>query len=266
MISPSSDAEASKVVLLTGASRGIGLATAHHLLQQPASHRLILLARSECPLRNLEAQYGSSRIAVIAGDLSTNAPALAAKAIEVARTRFDNRLDGLILNHGVLAPVARIAEVEIDSWRRAWETNFFSCVALVQAALPLLRESVTGCILLTSSGAAVGSYTGWGAYGAAKAAVNHLARTLGVEEKGVVTLAIRPGVVDTEMQREIRERHHEYMDAKDVEKFRGLKERGGLLRPEQPGHVMARLVVRPPKELSGNFVDWNSEDLREYQS
>jgi len=265
MEATTSTAGEGKVIVLTGASRGIGLAIAHYLLQQPASHSLILLARSESPLHDLESQYGPSRIAVIPGDLSTNALTLASQAIEIARKRFDNRLDGLIINHGVLAPVTRIADAELHAWREAWETNFFSYLALVQASLPLLRESGTGCILFTSSGAAVGAYTGWGAYGAAKAAVNHLAQTLGVEEKRIVTLAVRPGVVDTEMQREIREQHHEYMEGKDVEKFRGLKEKGGLLKPEQPGHVMARVVVRPPKGLSGRFVEWNSEELNDYQ-
>ena len=58
---------------------------------------------------------------------------------------------------------------------------------------------------MVSSGAAVNAYTGWGMYGAAKAAMNHLALTLSTEEPDVTTMAIRPGVVDTEMQREIRE-------------------------------------------------------------
>lgn len=77
--------------------------------------------------------------------------------------------------------------------------------------------------------------------------------TLAVEEPDITTTSIRPGVVDTEMQRELREVHHTAMDKKDAEKFATLKSGGKLLRPEQPGHVLAKLAIDTPKELSGKF-------------
>lgn len=107
---------------------------------------------------------------------------------------------------------------------------------------------------MISSGAAVNVYATWGAYGASKAAINHLAMTLAGEEPAVTTISIRPGVVDTEMQQEIREKHHKIMDEKDAKRFLGLKEEGKLLRPEQPGNVVARLAVEGNAEgLSGKF-------------
>lgn len=69
----------------------------------------------------------------------------------------------------------------------------------------------------------------------------------------MVSLAIRPGVVDTDMQAEVRG-NSGGMDIKDAEKFRGLFESGKLLRPEQPGHVIARLALGAEKELSGKFL------------
>lgn len=119
--------------------------------------------------------------------------------------------------------------------------------------------------MLCSSGAAVGAYATWGAYGASKAALNHLALTLSVEEPDVTTVSIRPGVVDTDMQVSIREAHHKAMDEKDAAKFRELKETGGLLRPDQPGNVMAKLALDAPKELSGQFMSWNDEKLASFQ-
>lgn len=89
--------------------------------------------------------------------------------------------------------------------------------------------------------------------------------TLAVEEPDVTTISIRPGVVDTEMQREIREVHAEAMSEKDREKFSGLKRDGGLLRPEQPGRVIGKLAVRAGRELSGKFLSWNDESLKEFQ-
>lgn len=122
----------------------------------------------------------------------------------------------------------------------------------IKAALPSLRKT-KGNIVLVSSGAAVGAYATWGAYGASKAVLNHVATTLAVEEPDVTTTSIRPGVVDTDMQRELREVHHTIMDKKDAEKFATLKSGGKLLTPEQPGHVLAKLAIDSPKELSGKF-------------
>lgn len=218
------------------------------------------MARSEQPLRELEKQY-EGQVAVVTGDAADFA--VGEKAVDVATKQFQ-RLDGLIVNHGVLDPVKRVKDSSAEAWRAAFDVNFFSAVAMAQAALPELRKT-KGCILFTSSGAATGAYPTWGAYGSAKAAMNHLAMTLGVEEKDVATLSIRPGVVDTEMQRELRENHHTVMDEQDAARFADLKKTGGLLKPEQPGHVMAKLVIEPPRELSGKFLSWNAEELKAFQ-
>lgn len=247
-----------KTIILTGASRGIGLAIAHHLLQR--SHQVVAIARSEAPLRELEKQY-PKQVAVLTGDLSDFQ--LGDKAVDLARQRF-SRLDGVIVNHGVLDPVKRLADCTAEEWKAAYDINFFSAVAIAKAALSLLRES-KGTILFTSSGAASNAYPTWGAYGSSKAALNHLAMTIANEEKDITSIAVRPGVVDTEMQKDIREKHSTSMDATDAAKFKELKQTGGLLRPEQPGHVIAKLVLEAPKSLSGKFLTWNADELAAYQ-
>lgn len=92
-------------------------------------------------------------------------------------------------------------------------------------------------------------------YGATKAAMNHLAMTLAAEEPDVTSISIRPGMVDTEMQREIRDEHkanlHPTMYAKFDEAYKG----GKLLRPEQPGHVMAKLALGAPQSLNGRYME-----------
>lgn len=95
--------------------------------------------------------------------------------------------------------------------------------------------------------------------------MNHLAGTLATEEKDVTTVSIRPGVVDTDMQVSIREKHSGNMDETDAAKFHELKTTGGLLKPEQPGHVMAKLALDAPKELSGQFLSWNDGSLGAFQ-
>jgi NAD(P)-dependent dehydrogenase (short-subunit alcohol dehydrogenase family) len=84
--------------------------------------------------------------------------------------------------------------------------------------------------------------------------MNQLAAQLACEEPQLTALSIRPGVVDTDMQKELRDIHHSKMAEKDVEKFQSLHKSKKLLRPEQPGNVMAKLVLDPPKNLSGQYL------------
>lgn len=75
-----------------------------------------------------------------------------------------------------------------------------------------------------------------------------------MEENDITTVSIAPGVVDTDMQKELRDTHISLMDEKDQHKFSSLHKDGQLLKPEQPGNVMARLVIDSPKELSGKYL------------
>ncbi|MCJ1297839.1 hypothetical protein MMC08_000627 [Hypocenomyce scalaris] len=250
----------SKTIIVTGASRGIGLAIAQFLLRAPQSHNVVILARSKALLEELRAQY-PKQVRVLSGDLADFS--MGKKAADLAVKEF-GQIDGLIVNHGMLPRTARVDDSEPEEWRQCFDINFFSVVAFVKAALPALRKT-NGCILFTSSGAARSAPGGWGAYGSSKAAMNHLAQTLGVEEPDVTTISIRPGIVDTEMQRDVREVHVAALREQDAAKFLTLHKEGRLLKPEQPGHVMAKLVLQAPRGLSGQFLEWNGKELAAFQ-
>lgn len=167
--------------------------------------------------------------------------------------------------HGVrMAFSIRCQLLQLDLIRKCLPPTSFdfhdlNCDNLqIQPALPALRKS-RGTIILTSSGAAASAYSTWGAYGSSKAAMNHLALTLAVEEPTITTLSIRPGVVDTDMQALIRTKES-IMDAKDMEKFKGLFAGGKLVKAEDVGGVMARISVGlggeegKGSELNGKFL------------
>lgn len=250
----------SKVILVTGASRGVGHAIAKFLINAPSQHKVILASRSAGPLQKLQ-EIAPDRVGYSAGDLSD--PKCIKASIDLAVSKF-GRLDGLILNHGTLGQVKKIADLEVQDWEDCYRTNLFSCAIAAKYAIPELRKT-KGRIVITSSGAASKAYQGWGIYGSTKAAVNHLALTLKTEEPDITTVAIRPGVVDTEMQREIREVHKDIMTAEDVKKFSSAFTDGKLVKPEQCGHVIAELAYRAPSELSGEFLSWDDEKLSDYQ-
>lgn len=104
---------------------GIGLAIAHYLLEQ--SCRVVTVARSRQPMDNLSKQY-PGQVEVLAGDLSDLS--LGQKAADLAKSKW-NRLDGVIVNHGILDPVKRVANVEAEEWRNLFDVNVFSAIALV---------------------------------------------------------------------------------------------------------------------------------------
>ncbi|KAJ5999362.1 Short-chain dehydrogenase/reductase SDR [Penicillium sp. IBT 35674x] len=251
---------APKTIIVTGASRGIGLAIAKYLLTAPQSHNVVVVARSLEPLQKLKEQY-NKQVEVVNGDLADFS--LAQKAVDIAIETF-GQLDGMVLNHGILGQTGNVAVTDVAEWQAAFNVNFMSLVAFAKAALPALRQS-KGKIIFTSSGAAVGKYRGWGIYAATKAAMNNFAQTLGSEEPDVTSVSVRPGMVDTEMQRELREVHGTTLDAEMHSKFTGAHSSGKLVKPEQPGHVMAKLVLDAPKELTGLFLSWNDEELKDFQ-
>ena len=98
------------------------------------------------------------------------------------------------------------------------------------------------------------AYSSWGAYGASKAALNHLAMTLKNEEPDIITVSVRPGVVDTDMQTLIRGDAAQSMAPHDRDKFASLKKDGKLLPPEKPGNVIARLALGATPTLNGQFL------------
>jgi NAD(P)-dependent dehydrogenase (short-subunit alcohol dehydrogenase family) len=223
------------------------------------------------------------------------------RAIGLAEKTY-RHIDGLILNAAVLDPVGRIdsSDATMTQWRKHFDINFFSLVTALRAALPGLRKSsFGGRVVFVSSGSAVGGTSGWGPYNASKAAMNSLCRyaitmppspwmvflmlisTLATEEPEIVCVAIRPGMVDTDvsflaiakhigpesffqMQRDVRDNAH-VMPAEEAKRFIQAHTEGTLIKPEDPGHVIATLALKAPKSISGQFVTWNQPDLADFR-
>jgi NAD(P)-dependent dehydrogenase (short-subunit alcohol dehydrogenase family) len=143
-------------------------------------------------------------------------------------------------------------------------------------------KKTQGRIVLISSGAAVGAYAAWSAYGTSKAAINHLCKHLAVEEPDIISVAISPGKVDTDMQKQIRELGGASMSAKEHAGFVEKHATGQLLKPEQPGAVIANLIVGATPDMNGkhfryvtgkdntkstntNLARWNDPEMSGFQ-
>ncbi|KAJ2570418.1 hypothetical protein IW140_002318 [Coemansia sp. RSA 1813] len=172
-------------------------------------------------------------------------------------------LCALINNSGIIEPLAKIANMDMEQWRYCLEVNTTAIVALTQKLVPVLQKN-KGCVINVSSGAATIAMQGWSAYCASKAALNMITACIAVEEPNIVTLAIGPGTVDTDIQTVIRDAGEEAMHPAEHAKLKELHATGGLLPPEKPAHAIVKLALRAPIEISGMFYSWDSPEIAKY--
>ncbi|KAK3396056.1 hypothetical protein B0T20DRAFT_259659 [Sordaria brevicollis] len=247
-----------KVIVVTGGSKGIGLAVVQDLLK--ASHKVVLVARSPMGVSDLLKDY-PEQIKFLAADMTV--PDTAHRAVELALLSY-GKLDGVVVNHGVLTPITRLAESSIEDWKTHYDVNVFSALSIVKEAIPHLRAT-KGRIIFVSSGAAVKAYTAWGAYGSSKAALNSICRHVAVEEPDITAVAVSPGRVDTDMQKELRDKGQGVMSDNDYAGFVSAFEEGQLNKPEWPARVIAKLSLEAKPDLSGKYVAWNGPEVEEYR-
>ena len=164
------------IALITGASSGIGEATARRLAREPGA-RLVLVARREDRLDALAAELGGAT--VIAADLTDEAaPALIRDRVQAEHGRLD-----LLVNNAGAAWRGRFADVGWENVRRTMELNFDAVVRLTEALLPILRESAPSSIVNVSSTAGRVARPRSGAYSASKFALTGWTDALHLEEK-----------------------------------------------------------------------------------
>jgi NAD(P)-dependent dehydrogenase (short-subunit alcohol dehydrogenase family) len=180
------------VGIVTGASRGLGLALARALDER--GWRLVVDARGGEALA--QATTGLSGVTAITGDVAD--PEHRHALVEAAGDEID-----LIVNNASLlgpSPQPALADYPLEELRRVFEANFVAPLALVQLALPRLRDGAA--ILDITSDAAVEPYEGWGGYGSSKAALEQLTAVLGAEHPGLRVYSVDPGDMRTQMQQE----------------------------------------------------------------
>lgn len=189
-----------RTVLVTGASRGLGRALSVELAARGA--RVVMVAREEAPLD--EAVEAIRRAGGVAWALSADVGEPGAEVAIAARAAaLAGHVDVLVHNASTLGavPLPLLADARPEDVRRTFEVNALGPFRLTRALLGpmLLRHS--GLVVAVSSDAAVEAYAGWGAYGASKAALDHMTRIFAVElaGSGVRAFSVDPGEMDTAM-------------------------------------------------------------------
>ena len=181
--------------LVTGASRGLGLALARALAGR--GYRLVVDARGPEALERARAELAEATdVVALAGDVTDerHRRALVGAA--------GPQLDLLVNNASLLGPSPQpgLTEYPLDVLRRVYEANVLAPLALVQLAVPLLPAGAA--IVNVTSDAAVEPYEGWGGYGSSKAALEQVTRVLAAEHPELRVYAVDPGDMNTQMQQE----------------------------------------------------------------
>ena len=186
-----------KNAVITGASRGLGLALARGLAEDGWS--LVIDARDGVALRAAASACLPAETHVLPGDITDPAHRAAlARAVEDL-----GGPDLLVNNAGTLgaSPLPALADYPIGELRDAFEVNVLAPLALTQLLLPALRRR-GGAVLSITSDAAVEAYAGWGGYGAAKAALEQASNVLAAEENLVRVWWVDPGDLRTQMHQQ----------------------------------------------------------------
>ena len=193
-----------KTIIITGASQGIGAATARHFARLGAN--LVLIARNFEKLKQLQTdiQENGGTAHIIQGDVANYSTL--EKAVELA-THTDGKIDALINNAGLIDPIAKLAESDVEAWSRIVDINYKGVYHGLRAVIPHMLHQQYGTVINISSGAATSALEGWSHYCSTKAAVLMLTRCAHkeYEDQGIRVIGLSPGTVATEMQTAIKE-------------------------------------------------------------
>ncbi|HEX3803122.1 MAG TPA: SDR family oxidoreductase [Solirubrobacteraceae bacterium] len=214
-----------RTVLVTGASEGIGKAAAIRFAQEGAN--LVICARREGPLRDLASAIENMGVAAVAVPCDVTDPAAPQTVLDAAHERFPG-VDVLVNNAGRATPRKFLAATDED-WSEGMELNFMSAVRFTRACLPWMVENRWGRIVNVSSTTAKLADPYYAIYGAAKAAMINLSKTVAsaFATDGIRCNCILPGVTATPLIEE---------------NIRTAAEKTGAT----PEHVMERMMERWP--------------------
>jgi len=187
-----------RIAIITGASRGLGLALAGGLAAD--GYRLVVDGRDGAALRAAVAGLPDpAAVTAVPGDIAD--PAHRAELARIAAQLGGTDL--VVNNAGTLgaSPLPALADYPLDELRASFEVNVLAPIALTQLLLPSLRER-GGAVLNITSDAAAEAYAGWGGYGAAKAALEQASNVLAAEENTLRVWWVDPGDMRTRMHQD----------------------------------------------------------------
>jgi 3-oxoacyl-[acyl-carrier protein] reductase len=244
---------AGKVVIVTGASRGIGAAAAMALGK--AGAHLVLAARDAAQTSAVAQAItsdGGKAVALTCDVSDWNA----VQRLVAETLRNHGKIDALINNAGVIEPIAVTAESDPAAWARNIQINLVGAYHAIRAVLPPMLKAGGGTIVNLSSGAAHNPLEGWSAYCSAKAGLAMLTRAIAVEHaaRGIRVFGFQPGTTDTDMQVLIR--------ASGINRVSKIP-RENLTPVAHPAAAIVYLCTGAADDLAGGEISLGNEAFRQ---
>lgn len=232
-------------VLITGVSSGLGLGLARRSLDR--GHAVFALGRRPPP--DMAGRPGLRFAPLDLADLDA-----IPKALESLLTGVD-RLDTVILNAGVLGPIADMVDTPMDVLKRIMDVNLWGNKVLLDSLFTGGWD--IGQVVAVSSGAAVSGARGWNGYALSKAALNMLMKLYAAERPATHFSALAPGLVDTAMQEQVRrlKADDRFPVVERLRKAHGTPEMPG---PDEAADRFLAVLDRLRKQKSGEFHDLRS--------
>ena len=240
-----------QVIIVTGASRGIGAASAEALARAGAA--VVLAARDQERLAGVAhriAETGGRAEAAVCDVADWNS----VQAVVAETKRRVGAVTTLVNNAGVVEPIAGLERADPAAWARNVEINLIGAFHAIRAVLPEMRAAGRGTIINVSSGAALRPLEGWSAYCAAKAGLAMLTQAIALEAvPGLRVFGFQPGTTDTEMQVTIR--------ASGVNPISQIP-RAQLTPVEEPARAIVYLCTSAADDLNGKEFSLRDEAFR----
>lgn len=259
----------SKTVVVTGASRGLGLVIAQAFWEAGAD--LFLVARSARLLEEIAERCRhecrrDQRVGFCAEDL---ADAGAPGRIIAELRRFGRRLDVLVNNAAILGPIGPLAECNPEEWRKTLQVNLAAPAALCREAVAWMKVQGGGAILNLSGGGATSPRPNFSAYATAKAGMVRLSETLAAEAcaYGIRVNCIAPGAMNTEMHEAVLRAGPELSGEAEYRKAVEQAEKGGMSM-DVPAALAVYLASSQCVRITGRLISaawdpWRTLHLHE---
>ncbi len=192
-----------KVGLITGASKGIGAATARRMGE--LGIKVVLTARSQDAIKAIADEINTNGCEAIAVACDVSDYNQVNSAVAQTIMKF-GKIDILVNNAGLIDPIGRITDISPEDWGKVIDVNVKGIYNMLHAVLPGMEARSEGTIINISSGAAYGPMEGWSHYCSSKAAALMLTKATHLEyaEKGIRVVGLSPGTVATDMQVNIK--------------------------------------------------------------
>ena len=241
-----------KDAIITGASKGIGAATAKRMAE--LGIKVVLTARSQDALQELAEEIkskGGDAMAIACDVADYNQ---VNSAVAQAIMKF-GKIDIVVNNAGLIDPIGHITDIPPEDWGKVIDVNVKGIFNMLHATLPGMEARGKGVVINISSGAATSALEGWSHYCSSKAAALMLTKATHLEyaNKGIRVVGLSPGTVATDMQVNIKASGINPVSTLDVSEH---------IPPEWPAEAICWLATEDAREFDGGDVSLRDELIR----